>query len=338
MPRTFFRLLLASFVSAAWVPAQEPLYTLKVDVPIVSIDVAVQDTAGKTITDLSMDDFELYENGVRQDIRYFSPAATPYNVLLLFDRSGSTQHKWPFMQRAAAGFIASLRPQDRVAIGTFDYQLQIQTPWTGDRSKALLALPELIHAKAPGGTNLYDALDRSLRREFRRVTGRRALLVLTDGRDTSLYRELVTRNRLLDPSEDRPFQKALKTAREQRIPAYFVALNTEKNLEPNPMGADEYRNLQIIFRNTPMPQRYLDQVRIRMEQMAELNGGRILYPDRVEEIIPLYEQIGRELGTSYSLGYVSSNAGKDGSFRRIEIRARDRQLRFTQSRAGYYAR
>jgi len=332
------RLLLAAFVSWTWVLAQEPVYILKVDVPYVGIDVSVLDPAGSTVTDLSQDDFEVYEDGVHQQIRYFSPVATPYNVLLLFDRSGSTQHKWSFMQKAVASFIASLRPQDRIAIGTFDYEFQMQLEWTSDRAKALLALPELIHAKAIGGTNLYDALDRALRRESRKVMGRRTIVVLTDGRDTSLYRELMTRNRLLDPLEDRGFQKVLKTAREQQIPLYFAGINTDRNLEPNTLGADEYRNLQIIFRNSPVPQQYLTQVRTRMEQLAEVSGGRILFPARIDEIIPLYEQIGRELGKSYSLGYVSSNPARNGSFRRIEVRAHNAKLRLTQSRTGYNAR
>ena len=185
-----------------------------------------------------VDDFELYEDGVRQEIGYFSPVSTPYNVFLLFDRSGSTQHKWPFMQRAVAALISNLRRQDHIAIGTFDYELQLQMSWTDSRAQAARALPELIKAKTIGGTNLYDALDRALRNQFKKVAGRRVLLVLTDGRDTSLYRELVMRNRLLDPSEDREFQKAFKSARDQRIPTYFVAFNTDRNLEPNTIGGD----------------------------------------------------------------------------------------------------
>jgi VWFA-related protein len=328
----------AAFVSWTWVLAQEPLYILKVDVPYVSVDVSVRDLAGRTVTDLTQEDFEIYEDGIRQEIRNFSPVATAYNVLLLFDRSGSTQHKWAFMQRAVASFIASLRPQDRIAIGAFDSEFQMQLEWTGDRAKAVLALPELIRARAVGGTNLYGALDRVLRREFRKVTGRRTIVVLTDGRDTSLYRDLVTRNRQLEPPEDRGFQKTLKTVRNQQIPLYFVGINTDRNLEPNLLGGDEYRNLQIIFRNSLVPQRYLQQTRIRMEQLAEASGGRILFPARIDEISPLYEQIARELGMSYSLGYISSNSTANDSFRQIQVRARNDKLRLTQSRNGYKAR
>ncbi len=338
MPYTVVRLLLFLIVSAAVVLGQETVYTLKVEVPFVAMDVSVVDRAGKPANDLSIDDFELYENAVRQEIRYFTPVSTPYNILLLFDRSGSTQHKWPLMQRAVAGFIASLRQQDRLAIGTFDSELQMQADWTGDRGKALLALPELIHPKAIGSTDLYAALERTLRRQFQKTSGRRVMVVLTDGRDSSLYMEMVKKNRLPEPSADRLFQRALKASREQRIPVYFVAFNTDKNLEPNTIGNDEYRNLQIIFPRSSAPDRYLSQVRLRMEQIAEVSAGRVLFPGSVDDIVPLYQQIGRELGMSYSLGYVSSSPAGSAAYRRIEVRTHNDTLQVTQSRPGYDAR
>ena len=338
MLRTFLRLLAAAFVSVALVSAQAPDYTLKVDVPFVSVDVTVQDLTGKTINDLPRDAFELYEDGIRQEIRNFLPVSTPYNVLLLFDRSGSTQDKWLLMQRAVAGFIASLRPQDRIAIATFDYSVEMQLRWTGDRQKALLVLPQLIRPNRIGGTDFYGSVEQTLRREFNKTSGRRALVVLTDGRDTSLYKDVVTKNRVLESNADRPYQNALKTARRQGIPTYFVAFNTDRNFEPNQIGGDEYRSLRVIFPKSNIPDEYLRGVRMRMEQLAEVSGGGMLYPERLEDIVPLYQQIGRELGTSYTLGYISPNSRVDGSFRRIEVRTRDAGFRLTQSRTGYVAR
>src|SRR6516164_2401780 len=116
MPPTVFRLLALALVSASLLFAQEPDYTLKVEVPLMTLDITVENTAENTIKDLPREAFELYENGSRQEIRYFAPVSAPYNVFLLFDRSGSTQGKWPVMQRAIAGFIQSLRPQDQIAI------------------------------------------------------------------------------------------------------------------------------------------------------------------------------------------------------------------------------
>jgi VWFA-related protein len=338
MSRILVRLLAAALVSAALVSAQVPDYTLKIEVPFVSVDVTVQDSNGKVISDLTQTAFELYENDVRQEIHHFLPVSTPYNILLLFDRSGSTQDKWLLMQRAVAGFIASLRPQDKIAIVAFDAEVRMLLPWTGDRQKALLTLPQLISGSRIGGTDFYGSVDQVLRREFKKTNGRRALVVLTDGRDTSLYKDIVNRNRLLDLRKDKPFQAALKTARAQGIPSYFVAFNTDKNLEPNTVGGDEYRSLHIIFPGSDVADRYLEGVRRRMEELADVSVGRMLYPQRLEDIVPLYQKIGQEMGTSYSLGYVSSNPAADGLFRRITVHTHDESLRLTQSRNGYYAK
>jgi Ca-activated chloride channel family protein len=338
MLRIILGLLGAALVSGAWVSGQSPDYTLKIDVPFVSVDVTVQDASGKPIENLPEQAFALLEDGVPQKIVHFQPVSAPYNILLLFDRSGSTQDKWPLMQRAVAGFIASLRPQDRIAIATFEDGVELLLPWTGDRGKALMVLPDLIRYERPGATNFYGAVEQTLRREFKKAEGRRILAVLTDGRDTSFYKDVVNRNRILEPVQDRAYQKTLKQARTERIPIYFIAFNTDKNLEPNILGGDEYQRLRIIFPKSTMADRYLVGVRTRMEELADISGGRVLYPERLEDIVPLCQQIGSGLATSYTLGYISSNAAAGGVFRRIEVRTQDSGMRVTQSRDGYYVR
>jgi Ca-activated chloride channel homolog len=338
MLRIIVRLLTLALVTTTVLMGQQTLYTLKVDVPLVSVDVLVTDAFGKIVNDLSAADFQVLENGISQQIRYFSPVSSPYNILLLFDRSGSTQHKWPFMQKAVAGFVASLRPQDRIAIDCFDFEIETLTSWSDKRDKAIEALERLTTPKATGVTAFYQALETALRRQFKDVVGRRALVVLTDGRDTSLYKGILARNRMLSTDEDRPFQRTLRLAGDQRIPIYFVAMNTDLNFEPNLSGGDEYRNLQVIFPKSSIADAYLNGVRSRMQQLAERSGGRMLYPRRMEDIVPLYEGIGRELGTSYSLGYTPADERTDGSLRRIEIRTSDPALRLTQSRTAYYAK
>jgi Ca-activated chloride channel homolog len=332
------RLIILAFVTGTCLFAQVSDYTLKVDVPLVSVDVTVQDDHDKIVDDLSRQSFEVYEDGVPQEIRYFSPVSTPYNIYLLFDRSGSTQDKWPLMQRAVAGFISSLRPQDRIAIAAFDSELQRELPWTNDRKKALLALPQLILPRNIGGTDFYGAVERALRNEFKKTVDRRALIVLTDGRDTSIYRQLMLTNRMIEPEEDHRYQRVLKVARNAHIPVYIIAFNTDQNLESNTVGADEYERLQLIFPQSSIPERYLIGVRSRMEQLAELSAGRILYPKSIEQIVPLYQQIGREIGTSYTLGYISSNTGKTPASRQIEVRTNNGSLHVRQSRDRYDVR
>ena len=94
--------------------------TLKVDVPIVSVDVTVVDSKGALVNNLTKGDFEIYEDGIAQEVRFFSPVSAPYNVFLLFDSSGSTRDNLDFMVQAAAELIVNLRPEDKLAIASFD--------------------------------------------------------------------------------------------------------------------------------------------------------------------------------------------------------------------------
>ena len=330
----FVRLALIAFGSVSLVSAQEPVYTLKVDVPLVSLEVAVFDAGGRPVTTLTREDFHVYEDGVIQDLRNFAPVATPYNILLLFDRSGSTQDQWLFMQRAVARFIDNLRPQDRVAIAAFDDEFEVLHDWKDSRRDATLSLARLIKPKAAGGTDFYNSVDRAVRRQFRNVTGRKAVIVFTDGRDSRLYRQTVTLNRAPAISEDRDFQKTLHDVGQSGIPVYFVALNTDRNLESE---GNDYTMLKRIFPRTTAPHDFLVGARERMEQLSEVTGGRIFFPAALEDVVQLYAQIGTELGTSYSLGYIPLSAARDGKFRRIEVRVGEAD-RVWQSRTGYYSR
>ncbi len=337
MHSNLVRLLALCFVSLGWAYSQDPSFTIKVEVPLVLVDVSVMDGLGNWVNSLSREDFAVYEDGAQQEIHFFSPVSAPYNILLLFDRSGSTANKWAFMQQAAAGFINNLRPQDQVAIGTFDAEFRMLITWTDPRSDAVLALADLIRPHNAGGTVFYRALERAVRREFRKAPlGRRVLVVLTDGRDTSLYRQLVTTNVLRGAAEEPEYRKMLKAVREQRIPIYFVALNTDKNLDISPNRSDEYRNLGIIFPESTAADDYLFQVRRRMEEVAEVSGGRILFPKEIGDIVPLYEEIGRELGVAYSLGYAPTGRTQTKTYRKIEVKTRNDRLRIMQSRVGYY--
>jgi VWFA-related protein len=339
MLRTLSRSLSLVLIATTGLAAvQEPLYTLKVDVPVVSVDVSVTDEAGRAVNDLRAEDFEILENDVPQRLEYFSPVSSPYNIFLLFDRSGSTEHEWPLMQRAVGALLATLRPQDHIAIGAFDAELEMESQWNSPPEKLVAALGELVRPKAIGGTAFYRSLETVVQRGFKNVDGRRAVVVLTDGRDSSNYLYFAKHNHVLEASQDGSFKGILKTLRGQHIPVYTIALNTDRNFDPNVTGADEYRNLQKIFPNSPIPNQYLAEVRMRMESMSDATGGQVLFPRKFEEIVALYQQIGQELGTSYSVGYISTDKRVDGSFRRIEVRARNERLKITQSRTGYYSR
>jgi VWFA-related protein len=325
---------LALAVTAALTLAQEPLYTLKIDVPVVLVDAAVFGPDNKPITTLNETDFVVLEDGVPQQIRSFSSVSAPYNILLLFDRSGSTESRWNLMQTAVGGFLDNLRKQDRAAVAAFDADFEMLSGWKDSPNHALSVLEELLRPRpeSSGVTDLYRALERAAGREFRDVKGRRCVIVLTDGRDVSLYRQIVNLNRTPGVAEDRDFQKTLRTIVKDETPVYFIAVNTDQNLDSTEPGAD-YLRLRRLFPDSPVPLQFVTEARLRMETVAGASGGQVFYPKRLQDLIPLYGQISRDLSSSYSLGYTPS--GRSARTHRIEVRVKDPALRVVQSRNKY---
>jgi Ca-activated chloride channel family protein len=298
----------ATFLLVAFSLFQDP-YTLKLDVPVVSIDVTALDGKDNLVSNLNKNDFLIYEDGVPQEIRFFSPVSTPYHVFLLFDSSGSTLNNRDFMRNAAAKLIENLRPQDSIAVGSFADTFQLNLRWTTDHQKAAAALDAIARSNESQETHFYAALDRILRSEFKGVVGRRAVVVLTDGEDTQLL------------YESKAAKSVLQSSREQRIPVSIVVLPKEPAT-------------QLFFENTLA---YFEDVRFNLQRIVDNSGGEILFSKDLSEVELLYEQIGRRLGTAYSLGYVPSNSLKDGTLRTIEVKSSRNSLRLIQSRKGYYA-
>ena len=312
--------------------AQQPVFNLRVDVPLVLLDVTVMDEQNQPITSLLQRDFTIYEDGVEQEIKNFSALDTPYNILLLFDRSGSTEDQWKTMQRASSSFLRNLRKQDRVALASFEEGLTILSGWNESHSETDQALEGLLKRGPGGGTNLYWSLERATQREFRNIEGRRAVVVLTDGRDNTLVAQTLKLSLPKSAANDPGFQHTLSVIRETRIPVYFVALNTDKN--PNGLGSDYY-SLEYRFPNSGSGKALLVEVRKRMELLADASGGRVFYPRRVQEIAPVYSQISREMSTAYSLAYISTNAGEHGQTHKIQVRVRRNGSQVRQSRESY---
>jgi len=328
------RLLLALTVTAALTLAQEPLYTLKIDVPVVLVDVAVFGADNKPVTSLNESDFVVLEDGIPQQVRSFSSVTAPYNILLLFDRSGSTESRWNLMQMAVRGFLDNLRTQDHDAVAAFNAELKTLSGWKDSPNHALSVLGELLRPRpeSSGVTDLYRALERAAGREFRDVKGRRCVIVLTDGRDVSLYRQIVNNNRAPSTAEDRDFQKTLKAIVKDETPIYFIGVNTDRNLDSVEPGAD-YLRLRRLFPDSPIPLQFVTEARLRMETVAAASGGRVFYPTKSQDLVPLYEQISRDLSSSYSLGYTPNNKGD--RTHRIEVRVKNAGFRVWQSRTNY---
>ena len=158
---------------------------VRINTTLVTIPVSVMDRDGKYIPDLRKEDFRIYENGVEQEIAYFAAVEQPFTVALLLDTSRSTRFRMDEIQDAAIAFVEQLRPADRVMVVSFDDSVRVLAEATNDRRTLRDAI---MRARTGGGTKLYDAVDFVINRRFDKIQGRKAIVLFTDGVDTTSER------------------------------------------------------------------------------------------------------------------------------------------------------
>ncbi len=156
---------------------------VRVNTTLISIPVSVMDRDGKYIPDLRKEDFRVWEDGVEQQVAYFASTEKPFTVALLIDTSGSTRFKLEEIQDAAIAFVNQLRADDRVMVVSFNDKIRVLTPQpTNDRALLRNAIRQ---TEAGNGTRLYDAVDQVINQYFNRIEGRKAIVLFTDGVDTT---------------------------------------------------------------------------------------------------------------------------------------------------------
>jgi VWFA-related protein len=332
--------LLLCALAVLAVQAQDPVFKLRVDVPVVSLEAVVKDSNDRPLTHLSLADFDIYEDGERQEIRYFEPAENPRSILLIFDVTGVMNEQKPFMMQAMNAFFANVREQDRIAIGAM-----------GPEFEMLMNFRKLEKAKLPNvklppdrvGSNLYESLDMAARR-FGKDDTRRAIIAMTDGRETYTFNEAKRLGEMPSLANDGDIKKRITAAQKRGVPYYFIALDTD----PRFLGKQDYeyaflRNPDGYMRTAEygngsrrptIAEDYLAGVRLRMERLADATGGRVLYPRNLTEVVGFFDRISRELGYSYSLGYIPKASLDDGKLHKIEVRTKA-GYKVEQSRSGY---
>src|SRR5437588_999629 len=158
---------------------------VRVNASLVTVPVSVLDRDGRFIPGLTKNDFRIFEDGVEQEVAYFAPVEQPFTVALVRDTSGSTRFKIEEMQDAAIAFLDQLKPNDRVIVISFDDDVRVLSEPTSDRQ---LLRAAIRRTRTGDGTRLYDAVDLVIRQQLSRVQGRKAIVLFTDGVDTTSKR------------------------------------------------------------------------------------------------------------------------------------------------------
>ena len=293
-----FALTVAVAASAALVAAQGQ--RIRSGVELVSLNVTVTDGGGKYITDLGEQEFEVYEDGARQKLTFFSRTQQPISLALLLDTSASMDERMGIAQEAAIGFARQLHKDDQAEVIDFDSQVRILQAFTNEAA----TLEKAIRQTTPNGsTSLYNAIYISLK-ELKKVRAtstsdirRQAIVLLSDGDDTSSLIE---------------FEEVLDLAKRSETAIYAIGLRQGE------IGRREFKEAEFV-----------------LKQLANETGGRAYFVADARELPKIYQTIWDELSSQYSLAYSSANPKRDGAWRRVQVRLL-RPNTSARTKQGYY--
>jgi VWFA-related protein len=272
---------------------------IKVRVELVNVLTTVTDKKNRLVTDLTKDDFRIFEDGKPQDIRFFSRETDlPLRIGLLVDTSNSVRDRLRFEQDAAIDFLnIAVRPgKDLAFLVAFDVEPQLVQDYTDDIEKLSDAIRGL---QAGGVTSLFDAVFFSCKEKMLFFPPpepylRRVMIIISDGQDNQ---SVHTR------------EEALAMAQRAEVTIFTISTNRTSS---------EGRGDNVLRR------------------LAKETGGRAFFPFEAGDLAANFQEIARELRSQYSLAYVSTNAAHDGTFRNITIQPVDKNLS-VRAKNGYFA-
>ena len=290
----------SSAIQAEESPSKTRNQTIKVDVDLVLVAATVSDPAGRIVTGLGREHFRLWEDKVEQNIEYFSAEDVPLSLGLIFDTSGSMAEKISEARDAAATFLKTGSPEDEYFLVEFGKEPKLTEDLTTDISRLQ---NHLIFTQAKGMTSLFDAVYLGLEKIRSGSNTKKALLIITDGEDNhSLY----------------TFSDLKEFAREQDVQIFAIGI-----IDPV---------TSVLGEGTTG--------RTTIEDLVGIAGGRAFFPQSVYELDDICAKIALELKNHYVMGYHSTNADKNGKWRKIHLKINPPKglpPLSVRAKTGYYA-
>ena len=299
---------------------------IRVNTTLITMPVTAMDRDGRYVPNLRKEDFRIWEDGVEQDVAFFQSVDKPFSVVLMLDTSPSTEFRLEEIQDSAISFVNQLRADDKVMVVSFNNKIRILSEFTTDRSRLHYAIQR---ARTEGGTRLYDAIDLVINQELTRVQGRKAIVLFTDGVDTS--------------SRDADYQSNLMDAQELDALIYPVQYDTRGDMNvPN----SSKKKIDIwgtiiggIFGGSGNSGAGTAQGDYELAdqfllELANSTGGREYKADSLQNMSQAFANVAEELRRQYSIGYYPKRPPQAGQRRFIRVRARQPNLA-VRSRDSY---
>lgn len=284
--------------------------TIRIETDLVTLPVRITSKDLKPLTDLKQAEFKIFENGEEQKIAYFSSVDQPFTVALLLDMSYSTVFKLNEIQAAAMLFVAQLKPNDKVTVIAFDQKPSVLCRPTSDRRVLKLAIEA---AKTGSGTSVFDSLDIALKRQLGDVPGRKAVVMLSDGVDTS--------------SAKSSKKEILNLIEEDDVLVYPLRYDTYDDVRKNRRKDAQIRydedDKPYIYEESPKRgEREQDYTEARefLDTIADSSGGRVFKVSSTTNLNIAFTKIAEELRKTYSLGYYPSEERRPGVTYTLKVR------------------
>jgi len=328
--RRFLFLTLFVLAGGLTASAQDVEDIVRTETSLVQLNIGVVDKQGRPITSLTRNDFVVYEDGVKQSIQSFEPVDAPFSLVLMLDMSGSTITFRQQLKLASQRFLDALAPEDRVAVIQFNAKVKSLAGFTTDRLKSAYAI-EI--AEGAGETHFYEALKFALKELEKEGKRRKAIVVLTDGLDTSLRnadRSTLAKARTneealatIDPHSSQDVKNVLASADRQGVTIFPLAL---------PSGDPKRLPLQ-----TPNIVGIYAAARARLQSLADRTGGRLNEINRLQYMAQLYREVAANLRTIYTVAYQPQGERVRGKWHEIKVEVVPAELT-VRTKPGYYAR
>jgi VWFA-related protein len=310
---------------------------IKVDTDLVTIPVRILDRNNRFVGGLKQADFKVLEDNAEQDIAYFSNEREPFTVALVLDMSYSTKFKIGEVQAAAIAFIDQLRSQDKVMVVSFDQDVHVLCEPTSDRKTIYAAIKS---TEISTGTSLYEAMDEVMNKRLRWIKGRKAVILFTDGVDTTSR----SADRVKNISDALELDALIYPIRYDTFADVQAMKNkpvvTQTTTIPIPDRKPPPGGLPFPFPTIARPDEQgtspedYKRAEEYLDILANRTGGRVYLASSLVNLADAYSKIASELREYYSLGYYPKTEGSVGKRRRITVKV-DRPGTVVRARDGY---
>lgn len=296
---------------------------------LVSVPVTVSDREGRYISGLKKEDFNIFEDGVRQNVALFATEDEPLSVTLLLDTSASTKDVLDKIKGAARDFIELLNPKDQCQIATFDSQVRILNPFTSDR-QALLSSLNQARTATEDGTVMFRAVEQVTRQSFANMQGRKVIVLLSDGKDLG---SPITKDEILALLEELDvmiytvfYQTGAGSSKLAVSPDGTIKQEKETP-KPREKKAPKKKKGYTIFIPVPGDVYTENDVKLTemasgteavnsLKQMSDTTAGRF-YQSDTPNLSAIFKKIAGELRQQYRLGYYTQD---DAAVRNIVVK------------------